>query len=94
MNFTALSLLLRRLGGVTTAGCAAVNLAADTDYSTGNTPRAVRVGTTAGAVKIDDLDGTTTTIPNVLAGETIHVGIKKIYSTANGTTAAGLTVFY
>lgn len=51
----------------------------------------VRVGTTAGAVKVRS-GGQDSTIPGVQIGETIPGSINKVYAT--GTTAVGITGWY
>jgi hypothetical protein len=67
----------------------AVNLGSDTTY-TADFPRGIYVGT-SGHVKVDDLVGNTGVLfKNVPAGTTLPIMVKKIYSTANGTTAADL----
>ncbi len=63
---------------------AAINLAADTDISY----RALYVGVT-GSVKVDTAGGSTLTFANVPVGF-FPVSVKKVYSTANGTTAASI----
>lgn len=76
-------------------GARTVDLSADTSFAT--PPRGVYVGT-AGDLKVDmlDLDGTTllsAKIVKVTDCQTLAFGnIRKIYSTANGTTASNLIV--
>lgn len=68
----------------------AVNLTADTTALSG--VRSVYVGT-AGHIKIDGIDGGTETLKNHPVGYML-VQPSKIYSTANGTTAADLVLIY
>ena len=76
-------------------GSRPVDLTADTTFTT--PPRAVYVGT-AGTLKVDclDLDGVTTLTAKTIAVTDFQMlpfaSIKKIYSTANGTTASNLWV--
>lgn len=79
-------------------GARPVDLAADTDLTTLPVlPRSIYVGT-GGVIKVDCLDIDLTT---VLIGKLIPVSdgscppfacIRKIYATANGTTASGLWI--
>lgn len=46
---------------------------------------------TGGALKIDCLDGTTTTIPGIPAG-VWYIGAKRVYAT--GTVAANISAIY
>jgi hypothetical protein len=86
-----------RTGDQPFAGTRQVDLSGDTTFAAGASPRAIYIGT-AGNLKIDmlDIDGVT-----VLTGKTIVVtdfqllpfaSIRKIYSTANGTTASNLVI--
>lgn len=57
-------------------------------------PKAVcglRVGTTAGNIKVTDVLGVTTVIPNVAVGEVIPGQFVKVW--ADGTDAVGITGF-
>lgn len=76
-------------------GARTVDLSADTSFAT--PPRGVYVGT-AGDLKVDmlDLDGTTLLSAKIIKVTDFQTlafsNIKKIYSTANGTTASNLIV--
>ena len=72
---------------------ALVVLAADTDFSAGQCPKAFRVAT-AGNVRVLTLAGTDVTVSGVLAGETVKLCVQKVFSTANGTTATGVVVLF
>ncbi len=70
----------------------AVSLASDTTLASGC--RGFQVGT-AGNVKVDFVGGATAiTLYSCVAGVSHGHQISKIYSTANGTTAADITAFY
>jgi hypothetical protein len=70
----------------------AINLAADTSLAAGC--RGFTVGT-AGDVKVDYVGGATAiTLKNRVAGVDHGHQISKIYSTANGTTAADVVAYY
>ncbi len=70
----------------------AINLAGDTTLPAGC--RGFQVGT-AGNVKVDYTDGNTAIVLySCLAGMPHGHQIRKIYSTANGTTAADITALY
>jgi hypothetical protein len=68
----------------------AVNLAADTTALSG--VRSVYVGT-SGDIKVDGINGGTATLKNHPVGYML-VQPAKIYSTANGTTAADLVLIF
>ena len=88
--------LARRLYGspeVTAYTAALVNLAADTDYSAAQCPKAFRCGG-AGNVRVLTVAGDDVTVPSVTAGETVRLAVQKVFSTANGTTATGVVVFF
>lgn len=70
----------------------AINLASDTTLAAGC--RGFTVGT-AGDVKVDYVGGATgITLKNRAAGVDYGAQITKIYSTANGTTAADVVAYY
>lgn len=70
----------------------AVNLASDTTLPAGC--RGFQVGT-AGNVKVDYVGGATAVVLYSCAAGMSHAHqITKIYSTANGTSAADITAFY
>lgn len=70
----------------------AINLAGDTTLEPGC--RGFQVGT-AGNVKVDYADGGTgVTLYSCVAGLPHAHQVSKIYSTANGTTAADITALY
>jgi len=67
-----------------------VSLAADTDFSSARSGKILYVGT-AGNLKVDLVKGgTTITYIGVLAGQFLPIRVSKVYSTANGTTAADI----
>jgi hypothetical protein len=66
-------------------GGTSISLASDSTHSP---PVGVYVGT-SGNVKVDTIEGNTLTVPSV-AGGTLPWAVKKVYSTANGTTASNL----
>lgn len=53
--------------------------------------RAIYVGGTAGALKVDMADGTTVTL-TVPTGIYLPIAVKKVYAT--GTAATGIVAFY
>jgi hypothetical protein len=69
-------------------GGSTVNLSADSIYAA---PVAV-MAAGSGNVKVDTLEGDTLTVP-VQAGQTLPWSIRKIYSTANGTTVTQGNLF-
>lgn len=77
---------------------AAINLAADTAFSSISTQgapatRGLWVGG-AGNVKVDLMGGGTVTFTGVLAGTLLQIRASKIYSTTNGTTASNLVALW
>lgn len=89
-----------RTSGEPPRGAELINLAgADTAFTAPVLPRWVRA-TGAGVIKVDAYDRTGVTIVAgvllpIAAGETQMLGFAtKIYNTANGTTATGLTVYF
>jgi hypothetical protein len=70
---------------------AVVNLAADTDLS-GQPSRGVLING-AGNLKVDTLGGEIGVIIPCPVGF-LSIRLKKIYSTANGTTATGITLLW
>ncbi len=72
---------------------AAINLGADTTYTAGE-PRGLFIGT-GGNVKVDLVNGATGIVfKNLTAGQILPVRCTKIYSTANGTTAADIVALF
>ena len=68
-----------------------VDLTDDAGPTSGYCARCLLVGSTAGNVKVDTPFGTARTIP-VAANQCLYGIFTKVYSTANGTTAATITV--
>lgn len=64
-----------------------VDLTDPAEQTGGYCARAILIGSTAGNVKVDSIDGTTSTIA-VAANQLLELAVKKVYSTGNGTTAS------